>query len=85
MISTSAEEATHEAFATAIQQWPKQGIPANPLCVASLDGRFKAIDVIRRRALLMISNPSRARLSAEIDRLPTNPWPNKKSRTIVCG
>ena len=45
-----AEEALHEAFAAAVVQWPRDGIPANPRTWLVSAGRFKAIDVIRRRA-----------------------------------
>src|SRR6516162_4465069 len=45
-----AEEALHEAFASAIEQWPRVGIPSNPRAWLVSTGRFKAIDVIRRRA-----------------------------------
>lgn len=45
-----AEEAMHEAFSVAIQQWPSEGIPANPSAWLVSTGRFKALDVIRRRA-----------------------------------
>src|SRR6187399_2393180 len=44
-----AEEALHEAFASAVEQWPKEGIPANPRAWLVSAGRFKAIDTIRRR------------------------------------
>jgi RNA polymerase sigma-70 factor (ECF subfamily) len=45
-----AEEALHEAFASAIEQWPRDGVPENPRAWLVSAGRFKAIDVIRRRA-----------------------------------
>jgi RNA polymerase sigma-70 factor (ECF subfamily) len=45
-----AEEALHEAFASAVEQWPREGIPANPRAWLVSAGRFKAIDVMRRRA-----------------------------------
>lgn len=44
-----AEEALHEAFAMALTQWQQDGIPANPAAWLVSTGRFKAIDVIRRR------------------------------------
>jgi RNA polymerase sigma-70 factor, ECF subfamily len=47
-----AEEAMHEAFSVALQQWPSQGIPANPSAWLVSTGRFKALDVIRRRTRL---------------------------------
>lgn len=46
----TAEEALHEAFAVAMEQWPRDGIPANPRAWLISTGRFKAIDGMRRRA-----------------------------------
>jgi RNA polymerase sigma-70 factor (ECF subfamily) len=45
-----AEEAMHEAFASAVEQWPREGVPDNPRAWLVSAGRFKAIDTIRRRA-----------------------------------
>ncbi|HTI51030.1 MAG TPA: RNA polymerase sigma factor [Planctomycetaceae bacterium] len=45
-----AEEALHEAFTSAMEQWPRDGIPSNPRAWLVSAGRFKAIDVLRRRA-----------------------------------
>jgi RNA polymerase sigma-70 factor (ECF subfamily) len=45
-----AEEALQDAFASAIDQWPREGVPANPRAWLVSTGRFKAIDVMRRRA-----------------------------------
>jgi RNA polymerase sigma-70 factor (ECF subfamily) len=45
-----AEEALHEAFTAAIEQWPRDGVPANPRAWLVSTGRFKAIDSMRRRA-----------------------------------
>src|SRR5215468_3461831 len=45
-----AEEAMHEAFAAALESWPSAGIPDNPRPWLISTARFKAIDVIRRRA-----------------------------------
>jgi RNA polymerase sigma-70 factor (ECF subfamily) len=45
-----AEEALHEAFAAAVEQWPRNGIPANPRAWLVSAGRFKVIDSMRRRA-----------------------------------
>lgn len=45
-----AEEALHDAFATAMERWPQDGVPANPRAWLVSTGRFKAIDGIRRRA-----------------------------------
>lgn len=45
-----AEEALHEAFAAAVSQWPESGIPAQPRAWLISTGRFKGIDLIRRRS-----------------------------------
>lgn len=45
-----AEEALSDAFAAAVQQWPRDGVPANPRAWLVSAGRFKAIDGLRRRA-----------------------------------
>ncbi|MBA2346413.1 MAG: RNA polymerase sigma factor [Rubrobacter sp.] len=44
-----AEDALHNAFAAALEQWPKDGVPSNPRAWLVSVGRFKAIDAIRRR------------------------------------
>lgn len=46
----AAEEALHEAFRAALEQWPRDGVPANPRAWLVSAGRFKAIDAIRRDA-----------------------------------
>jgi len=45
-----AEEALHDAFAAALQQWPHDGMPDNPRAWLVSTGRFKAIDRLRQRA-----------------------------------
>ncbi len=44
-----AEEAMHDAFMAAVEKWPRDGIPSNPSAWLISAGRFKAIDVLRRR------------------------------------
>jgi RNA polymerase sigma-70 factor (ECF subfamily) len=46
----TAEEAMHEAFRAALEQWPREGLPANPRAWLVSTGRFKAIDSLRRLA-----------------------------------
>jgi RNA polymerase sigma-70 factor (ECF subfamily) len=46
----AAEEALHDAFAVAVEQWTRDGVPANPRAWLVSTGRFKAIDGMRRRA-----------------------------------
>ncbi|MBD9513607.1 RNA polymerase sigma factor [Pseudomonas sp. PDM22] len=45
-----AEEALHEAFVAAVDQWRRDGVPANPRAWLVSAGRFKAIDGLRRRS-----------------------------------
>jgi RNA polymerase sigma-70 factor (ECF subfamily) len=45
-----AEEALHDAFRAALEQWPRDGVPANARAWLVSAGRFKAIDTLRRRA-----------------------------------
>src|SRR5690606_25485463 len=47
-----AEEALHEAFHAALQQWPVAGLPANPVAWLVSAGRFKAIDQLRKTSRL---------------------------------
>jgi len=64
-----AEEALHEAFAAAVEQWPREGTPANPRAWLVSTGRFKAIDAMRRRARFDASEAELAeRLEAETTR-----------------
>ena len=59
-----AEEAMHEAFAAAVEQWPRDGTPANPRAWLVSAGRFKAIDRLRRRARF---DASMAELAERLD------------------
>ena len=45
-----AEEALSEAFRAALEQWPREGVPANPRAWLVSAGRFKTIDAIRRQS-----------------------------------
>jgi RNA polymerase sigma-70 factor (ECF subfamily) len=46
----AAEEALHDAFRAALEQWPRDGVPVNPRAWLVSAGRFKAIDARRRRS-----------------------------------
>jgi RNA polymerase sigma-70 factor, ECF subfamily len=48
----AAEEALQDAFAAALEQWPAAGAPANPVAWLVSTGRHKAIDRLRRSAVL---------------------------------
>ncbi|HEX6961585.1 MAG TPA: RNA polymerase sigma factor [Lacipirellula sp.] len=59
-----AEEALHDAFASAVKQWPQEGVPANPRAWLVSAGRFKAIDAMRRRARF---DKSLEQMAAQLD------------------
>src|SRR5215475_496569 len=59
-----AEEALHEAFAAAVEQWPREGTPTNPRAWLVSAGRHKAIDAMRRRARF---DASQAELAERLD------------------
>ena len=65
-----AEEAMHVAFAAAVEQWPQNGVPANPRAWLVSTGRFKAIDGLRRRARF---DASLAELGRQLDAQTINP------------
>ncbi|WP_285961566.1 RNA polymerase sigma factor [Pseudomonas tohonis] len=60
-----AEEALHDAFIAAVEQWPVDGVPANPRAWLVSAGRFKAIDALRRRARF---DARQAQLIIELER-----------------
>ena len=65
-----AEEALHDAFTAALDQWPKEGVPNNPRAWLVSTGRFKAIDAMRRRARF---DASRGALAEHLDATTTDP------------
>jgi len=68
-----AEEALHEAFRAALEQWPEHGVPANPSAWLVSAGRFKAIDSIRRQARFTSTETMEQPLDAIADEaLPTD-------------
>ncbi|GAB6407703.1 RNA polymerase sigma factor [Pseudomonas sp. MHK4] len=66
-----AEEALHEAFFVAVERWQQDGVPDNPRTWLVSTGRFKAIDVLRRRARF---NASRPLLQAQLEALEQADW-----------
>jgi RNA polymerase sigma-70 factor (ECF subfamily) len=62
----AAEEALHEAFAAAAEQWPRDGVPANPYSWLVSTGRFKTINRWRRQARLAGALPELAALAGSV-------------------
>ncbi len=67
-----AEEALQDAFRAALEQWPRDGVPANPRAWLVSTGRFKAIDGIRRRARFVAIDDVAGEVDAIADETP--PW-----------
>jgi RNA polymerase sigma-70 factor, ECF subfamily len=59
-----AEDALQDAFAAAVNQWPRDGVPENPRAWLVSTGRFKSIDGIRKRARF---DASLATLARDLD------------------
>jgi RNA polymerase sigma-70 factor (ECF subfamily) len=70
-----AEEALHDAFRAAIEQWPRDGVPANPRAWLVSAGRFKAIDGIRRRSRFDALED----VAEQVEAIPAEPEPDDES------
>jgi RNA polymerase sigma-70 factor (ECF subfamily) len=68
-----AEEALSEAFRAALEQWPREGVPANPRAWLVSAGRFKAIDAIRRQERFSFLE------NDQLDSIPGEPDSEKES------
>lgn len=67
-----AEDALQDAFAAAAEQWPRDGVPANPRAWLVTTGRFKGIDAVRRRARFTAALPA---IAEQIDTAAqAQPW-----------
>jgi len=66
-----AEEALHEAFRAALEQWPRDGVPDNPRAWLVSAGRFKAIDALRRRSKFESQDDPSAYIDAAVADKPT--------------
>jgi RNA polymerase sigma-70 factor, ECF subfamily len=65
-----AEDALHDAFSAALEQWPKEGVPESPRPWLVSAGRFRAIDAMRRRARF---DASQAAIVEQLGAEPSNP------------
>src|SRR5256884_7595218 len=66
-----AEEALHDAFIAAVEQWPRDGVPENPRAWLVSTGRFKAIDGIRRQARFVAIDD----VAEQVDGIPDDASP----------
>ena len=65
-----AEDALHDAFVAAAEQWPAQGVPANPAAWLVSTGRFRAIDRIRRDRRFVAMDDAAEHVDAAADTAP---------------
>ena len=72
-----AEEALHDAFRAALEQWPNEGVPANPRAWLVSAGRFKAIDAMRRGARFTALDEEAAENIADDGSTYANWWKNR--------
>jgi RNA polymerase sigma-70 factor (ECF subfamily) len=61
-----ADEAMHEAFAAALESWPREGVPTNPRAWLISAGKFKAINALRRQGRLKELHPAIAARLEEV-------------------
>ena len=61
-----AEDALHDAFRVALEQWPRDGIPTHPRAWLVSAGRFKAIDTLRKRARVDVLDVSLEDLAQQL-------------------
>jgi RNA polymerase sigma-70 factor, ECF subfamily len=72
-----AEEALHDAFRAALEQWPREGVPSNPRSWLVSTGRFKAIDGLRRRARFDALDD--AGVKADVAVVDSDAWADKEA------
>jgi len=79
-----AEDAMHDAFRAALEQWPQEGLPANPTAWLISTGRFKAIDRLRRGRfevpLEEVSEPTEA--NPDMEAPASEDFPDDRLRLI---
>ncbi|MGJ7504834.1 RNA polymerase sigma factor [Variovorax sp. ZT5P49] len=75
-----AEEALHDAFRCALEQWPRDGVPANPRAWLVSAGRFKSIDGIRRQARFTAWDDAAEHTAALAD--PTPAWDDDEAEDL---
>ena len=66
----AAEDALHDAFLAAAEQWPQRGAPANPVAWLVSAGRFKAIDRMRRDRRFVAADDAAEQVEAFADPAP---------------
>jgi RNA polymerase sigma-70 factor (ECF subfamily) len=78
----AAEEAVQDAFLTAVQRWPAEGVPPSPAGWIVTTARNRAIDRLRREAMRADKYAEAARLSAEAEPEEVGPVQDDRLRLI---
>lgn len=79
-----AEEATQEAFAAALEQWPRLGVPDNPRAWLVSTGRHKAVDLLRRQARFADKREQLQKLAELQQELALHPEDAMVSNETLC-
>jgi RNA polymerase sigma-70 factor (ECF subfamily) len=81
-----AEDAVQDAFARALERWPRDGVPANPLAWIVTTARNRAIDRLRRERTLASKRAAIAELRAlgaeEEDKMAERSIPDERLALI---
>jgi len=72
-----AEEAMHDAFRAALEQWPREGVPTNPRAWLVSTGRFKGIDGLRRNARFEALDDARPQVDVAVH--DAHAWADEES------
>ena len=80
-----AEEALHDAFRAALEQWPRDGVPANPRAWLVSAGRFKAIDAHAPARALRPARRSRGPPLISRSSIPRPGQTRRASKTTGCA
>jgi RNA polymerase sigma-70 factor, ECF subfamily len=77
-----AEEALHEAFRAALEQWPMQGLPASPRAWLVSAGRFRIIDALRRQRRFTSLDPEVHDVAADVAPVDAEPVADDRLRLV---
>ncbi|MBV9379622.1 MAG: sigma-70 family RNA polymerase sigma factor [Streptosporangiaceae bacterium] len=78
----TAEDAVQEAFATAVQRWPSEGVPPSPAGWIITTARNRAIDRLRREATRANRHAEAALLRAATEPVEEGPVRDDRLRLI---
>src|SRR6476661_480591 len=77
-----AEDAVQEAFVTAAQKWPVDGLPPNPGAWITTTARNRAIDRLRRESTRDVREAEATTMNEPAEPLDVGPLPDDQLRLI---